>query len=175
MCPLSAVNKDGQGDKSPLSLTPNPSHSSISISALRHLSAHCQSHKWAEARQNQQNDRCAQQRLRSARTSTQSDQSSLCTRRVAMDPNLLQADSEGRCPDLSLCWMDRPSCWSFHVPAQILIIPLMLSLNDRVCGVKLLLTLWFQCHWNIFKNFILPFWKGKKKFDCPMTKPMSSS
>ena len=33
---------------------------------------------WAAARQNQQNEMCAQQRLRSARTSAQSDQSLHC-------------------------------------------------------------------------------------------------
>ena len=37
--------------------------------------------KWATARQNQQNDMCAQRRLRSAWASAQSDQSSLSTRR----------------------------------------------------------------------------------------------
>ena len=43
---------------------------------------------------NQQNDMCAQQRLRSTWASTQSDQSSLCALWVANDPVLLQADSE---------------------------------------------------------------------------------
>ena len=37
---------------------------------------------------------CAQRRLRSAWASAQFNQSSLCTFRVAKDPNILQADSE---------------------------------------------------------------------------------
>ena len=48
---------------------------------------------------------CAQQRLRSAWASTQSDQSSLCAQWVAKDPSFLHADSEdsdqaGRMPRL---------------------------------------------------------------------------
>ena len=49
---------------------------------------------WAAAWQNQQNDLCAQRRLRSAWTSTHSDQSLLCAHWVAKDPWLLHADSK---------------------------------------------------------------------------------
>ena len=45
---------------------------------------------WACARQNQQNDMCAQRRLRSVWASVQSDQSSLCAQLVAKGLVLLQ-------------------------------------------------------------------------------------
>ena len=44
-------------------------------------------HIWATSWQNQQNGMCAQQRLRSAWASAQSDQSSLCAQWVAKDPS----------------------------------------------------------------------------------------
>ena len=61
--------------------------------------------KWAASRQNQQNDLCAQRRLRLAWASTQYDQSSLCAQWVAKDPSFIHADSEdsdqtGRMPRL---------------------------------------------------------------------------
>ena len=49
---------------------------------------------WATAWQNQQNDLCIQQILRSARASTQSDQSSLCIHWIAKGPRFLHADSK---------------------------------------------------------------------------------
>ena len=49
---------------------------------------------WAASQPNQQNDLCAQQRLRWAWASAQSDQSSQCTKWVATDPSFLHADSE---------------------------------------------------------------------------------
>ena len=60
---------------------------------------------WAAARQNQQNTMCAQRNLRSAWSSTWSDQSPLCAQWVAKDPTFLHADSEdsdrtGRMPRL---------------------------------------------------------------------------
>ena len=48
---------------------------------------------WVAARQNQQNDLCAQQRLRSA-ASAQSDQSSLCAQCVAKGPSFHHGDSK---------------------------------------------------------------------------------
>ena len=51
-------------------------------------------YKWAAAWQNQQNDLCAQQKLRSAWPSAQSDQSLLCAQWVAKDQSFLQADSK---------------------------------------------------------------------------------
>ena len=51
-------------------------------------------YNWAASWQNQQNDMCAQQRLRSAWASTQTDQSLLCAQWVAKDPMFLHADSE---------------------------------------------------------------------------------
>ena len=67
--------------------------------------------KRATAWQNQQNDLCAQWRLRPAWSSAQSDQSSLCTHWVAKGPRFLWADSEdsdqtGQLP--SLRWAHRP-------------------------------------------------------------------
>ena len=50
--------------------------------------------KWARAWQNQKNDVCAQQGLRSAWKSTLTDQSSLGALWVAKDPNFLHVDSE---------------------------------------------------------------------------------
>ena len=50
--------------------------------------------KRAASCQNQQNDMCAQRRLRSAWASAQSDQSSLYAHWVAKDPMFLSADSE---------------------------------------------------------------------------------
>ena len=44
--------------------------------------------KWAASWQNQQNDLCAQQRLRSAWTSAQSDQSLCCPHEEALGPQL---------------------------------------------------------------------------------------
>ena len=47
---------------------------------------------------------CAQQRLRSAWASAQSDQSSLCTQWVAKDPSFRHADRGNALADLSLRW-----------------------------------------------------------------------
>ena len=69
-------------------------------------------HHWVAAWQNQQNDLCTQQRLRSAWAS----ESSLCTHWVAKDPRFLHADSENWSDwedaqaDLSLRWGHRS--WS---------------------------------------------------------------
>ena len=63
-------------------------------------------HVWAASWQNQQSGMCAQQRLRSAWASAQSDQSSLCTQWVAKDPSFLHAQSDQslRCPHMPFCW-----------------------------------------------------------------------
>ena len=78
--------------------------------------------QWAASWQNQQNDMCAQRRLRSAWASAQSDQSSLCAQWVAKDPSFLHADSEDSesslgahatllvlscCSSNSLCMVDK--------------------------------------------------------------------
>ena len=61
---------------------------------------------WAASWQNQQSGMCAQRRLRSARTSAQFDQSSLCTQWVAKDPRFLHAAKTlirlGGCPGWSV-------------------------------------------------------------------------
>ena len=49
---------------------------------------------WIALRQNQQNDMCAQQRLRSAWASIQSDHCSLCAQQIVKGPMFLHADSE---------------------------------------------------------------------------------
>ena len=60
---------------------------------------------WAAAWQNQQNDLCAQRKLRSAWASAQSDQSSLCTPWVAKDPMVLHADSKDQMRMPRLSWV----------------------------------------------------------------------
>ena len=82
-------------------------------------------YKWAAAWQNLQNELCAQRRLRSVWASTQSDQSSLCTKQVAKDPRFLHAvsedwsDWEDAQADPSLCWGHRSFCWFCHAAAHV--------------------------------------------------------
>ena len=76
---------------------------------------------WATAWQNQLNDLCPQQRLRSAWASTQSDESSLYVLWVAKDPTFLHADSEdsdqtGRMPRLISFFAGRTSHFVGFVP-----------------------------------------------------------
>ena len=80
---------------------------------------------WATSCQNQQNDLCTQQRLRSAWASAQSDHSSLCAQWVAKDPSFLHADIEdsdhtGWMPKLIWVFAGHTSfCWFYHVAAHI--------------------------------------------------------
>ena len=68
----------------------------------------------------------AQQRLRSAWASTQSDQSSLCAQWVAKEPSFLHVDREDWSDwadaqaDLSLLWAHMPLCWFCHEAAQVM-------------------------------------------------------
>ena len=68
---------------------------------------------------------CAQQKLRSAWASAQSDQSLQCTEWVAKDPRFLHGDSEdsdrtGRMPGWFESLLGAQSfCWFCHVAAQI--------------------------------------------------------
>ena len=66
----------------------------------------CQSEIWAAAWQNQQNDLCAQQRLRSAWASTQSDQSSLSAWRNTgpLTTYCVHSEDSDQTEHLSLCW-----------------------------------------------------------------------
>ena len=78
---------------------------------------------WAAAWQNQQNDMCAQRRLRSAWASVKSDQSSLCTQWVAKNPRFLHADSEDyqtvdAQTDWSLHWAQSLFCWFCRAAAH---------------------------------------------------------
>ena len=88
--------------------------------------------------QNQQNDLCAQQRLRSAWASTQSDQSSLCTLWVAKDPVLLHADCKdwsdwsSAQADLNLCWAHRSFCWFCYLVAQIIFLSIPADDDDAL-------------------------------------------
>ena len=84
---------------------------------------------WAASWQNQQND-CAQRRLRSAWASAQSDQSlrSALIGSKAKDPSFLHADSEN-CDqtavvqaDMSLRWTHMPFCWFSHEAAELYVI-----------------------------------------------------
>ena len=73
----------------------------------------------------------AQWRLRSARASAQSDQSSVCAQWVAKDPRFLHADSEdsdqilirlGGCPGWSESLLGTQSlCWFCHVVAKLFV------------------------------------------------------
>ena len=80
---------------------------------------------WATARQNQQNDLCAQQRFRSAWAFTQSDQSSLCALWVAKDSVFLHVDSKdtdqtGWMPRLiCLRWAHFSFCRFCHAVAHL--------------------------------------------------------
>ena len=74
---------------------------------------------WATVWQNQQDYLCAQGRLRSASTSTQIDQSSLCTQWIANDPRFLLADSEdsdqtGRTSFYWFCSVQAQTFYSLH-------------------------------------------------------------
>ena len=85
--------------------------------------------KWAALWQNQQNT-CAQRRLRSALAFTQSDKMlrSICIERVTKDPSFLRVDSEDwsdwaeALADLSLPWANTPFCWFCHDVAQIMLV-----------------------------------------------------
>ena len=88
---------------------------------------------WAASWQSQQNDLCAQQRLRSTGASAQSDQYSLCAQWVAKDPSFLHADSK----DWS-DWAEMPRliclCWAHcHFVGFIMLrLILMLFQTDRL-------------------------------------------
>ena len=69
-------------------------HSLSSFTSNKFIKIYLSFDIWATSWQNQQNDMCAQQRLRSAWASAQSDQSLLCAQLVAKDPMFLHADSE---------------------------------------------------------------------------------
>ena len=75
---------------------------------------------WAASWQNQQNDLCTQQRLRSAWASAQSDQSLLFAQWVAKDPSFLHAASkDGGCPGWYESLLGAKSfCWFCHVAAH---------------------------------------------------------
>ena len=78
--------------------------------------------KWATARQNQQNDMCAQRRLRSALMSSHSD----------------DADQNGRMPRLIWVIAGHTSfCWLCHAHAQMQILPF--ACFDRLCTLSLIL------------------------------------
>ena len=69
---------------------------------------------WAASWQNQQNDLCAKQRLRSAWASAQSDQSLRCQYEESLGP-WLPIDCTA-----SLRWAHMPFCWFCHEAAQIM-------------------------------------------------------
>ena len=81
---------------------------------------------WAAAWQNQQNDLCAQLRLRSAWASAQFDQSLRCPHEETLDPQLpiehkvktliRRADAQA---DLSLRWAHMSFCWFYRAAAHI--------------------------------------------------------
>ena len=81
---------------------------------------------WAAARQKQQNDQCAQWRLRFALASAHSDQSSLSTwtsigslgthQVHSEDSNQMPSNQTGQmpCPERCLSWAHRSFCWFCH-------------------------------------------------------------
>ena len=85
----------------------------------------CQTCKWAIAWQNQQNDMCTQQRLRSVWAFAQSDQSPLSAWRnlgslaAQWAHNEDWSDWANAQADPSLCWVHRSYCWLCHSTAQI--------------------------------------------------------
>ena len=96
---------------------------------------------WAAAPQNQQNDLCAQRRLKSVWASAQSDQSLHCAlngklrtygffMRRAKTLIRLRADAEA---DLSLRWAHKSFCWFWRAQAQIsLLNPLHMDRVKRI-------------------------------------------
>ena len=93
---------------------------------------------------------CAQQRLRSAWASTQSDQSSLCTQCVAKDPRFHHADSEdsyqtGRMPKLIWVFAGRTCHCVGFVMRQLTCKSCMIILHRKhqTCYV-----VWFKPIWN---------------------------
>ena len=80
---------------------------------------------WATARQNQQNDLCAQRRLRSVCISTWSDQSSLSAWRSIGSlathwvHSEVWSDWTDAQADQSLCWVHRTYFWFCHAAAHI--------------------------------------------------------
>ena len=69
--------------------------------------------------QNQQNDLCAQRRLRSAWASASLIKSSLCAQWVAMNLSFLHVDSEDSDQtDLNLRWAHMSFCWFCHEAAH---------------------------------------------------------
>ena len=93
---------------------------------------------WSGVWQNQQDDECTKQRLKSARASTQSDHSSLCSQWVAKDPMLLHADSEDWSDwvdaqaNLCLWWAHRSFCGFCHVVTQLLKIASFLNTGNKL-------------------------------------------
>ena len=81
--------------------------------------------KWDASWQNQQNDLCAQRRLRSAWASVQSGQSRLCAQWATKESSFLHVDSQdwsdwaNAQAALSLCWAHKPFYWFCHEAAQI--------------------------------------------------------
>ena len=82
---------------------------------------------WAAPGQNQQNDICAQRRLRSAWATAQSDQGLLSSWRSLRPLAILRVHSEDWLDwadaqaDPSLRWAHRPYCWFCHAAARIYI------------------------------------------------------
>ena len=77
--------------------------------------------KWAASRQNQQNNRCAQRRRRSAGAFAQSDQSSLSTWRKlgSSAQQRLWSDWAHAQADLSFRWAHMPFSWFCHEAAHL--------------------------------------------------------
>ena len=119
---------------------------------------------WASAWQNQQNDICAQRRLRSAWASAESDQSSLCAPWLAKDPMFLHVDSEnyeqtGRMPRL---------IWVFAGRTGHFVGFVMLHLIGS-CWLCWLQHFWWKMMSKLpyISRAALPFTTSRKTLPCP--------
>ena len=116
---------------------------------------------WATSWQNQQND-CAQQRLRSAWAFAQSDQSSL----VAKDPSFLHADREDWSDwadaqaDLSLRWVHMPFCWFCHEAALMVNWDFIDIINIRKKKIQCLFGIEIKdSNWTLAISSSSPLWE----------------
>ena len=78
--------------------------------------------KWAAARQNQQNDLCAQRRPRSAWASARSDQSLRCTLNGWLKTQGFFMPTARTLIRLGECWANRSFCWFLSCCGSLMII-----------------------------------------------------
>ena len=111
--------------------------------------------KWASSWQNQQNDLCAQRRLRSAWASAQSDQSLRCPHEESLDPQLpiehtAKNDQTGRMPSVS--WV-----FAAHIDQFVgFVMRRLKSQNQKAKYWNNLISLLYSKQWTLlFQQLIL--------------------